>query len=106
MFPLKFLLKTVFWLSLVILLIPAGQETSAAGRDEISKFEVLSAAQAVWSDFSAFCERNQEACETGNQLAAQYGDKARNGARMLYGFLDENFGQKSAADAVTGSLTR
>jgi hypothetical protein len=100
-----FLLKTLFWLSLVILLIPAGQATISAGRSEISKFEMLSAAKTVWNDLSAFCERNQETCETGNQLVAQFGDKARNGAKMLYEYLDEDFGQTGAAD-VTGSMTR
>ena len=83
-----FLLKTVFWLSLVILLIPAGKETSTARQGGISTFEVLSATQAVWNDLSAFCERNQEACETGDQLVTRFGDKARNGAKMLYGYLD------------------
>jgi hypothetical protein len=101
-----FLLKTVFWLSLVILLIPAGKETSAAGQGGVSKFEALSAAQAVWNDLSAFCERNQEACETGNQLVSQFGDKALNGAKMFYGYLDESFGRNSAADVTTGSVTR
>jgi len=100
-----FLLKTLFWLSLVILLIPAGQATISAGRGEISKFEMLSAAKAVWNDFSTFCERNQETCETGNQLVAQFGDKARNGAKMLYEYLDEDFDQ-TGADDVTGSMTR
>jgi hypothetical protein len=99
-----FLLKTVFWLSLLILLIPAGKEASTAGHAEISKSEALSSAQAVWNDFSAFCERNQEACETGNQLVARFGDKARNGAKMLYVYLDENVGKNSADD--TGSVTR
>ena len=92
-----FHLKTAFCLSLVILLIPAGNETSTARQGEISKFEMLSAAKAVWSDFSSFCERNQETCETGNQLLAQFGDKARNGVKMLHEYLDADtppqFGQ-------------
>jgi hypothetical protein len=101
-----FLLKTVFCLSLVILLIPAAKETRTAGQGESSNLEMLSAAQAVWNDFFAFCERNQETCETGNQLVAQFGDKARNGAKMLYEYLDEDFGQISADDVVTGSATQ
>ena len=100
-----FLLKTVFCLSLLILLIPSGKESSAAGQGGISTFEVLSAAKAVWNDSSAFCERNQEACETGGQLVSLFGDKARNGAKMLYGYLDENVG-RNGTDDVTGSVTR
>ena len=83
-----FLLKTVFWLSLLILLIPAGKETRASGRGEISGVEAISAARAVWTDFSSFCDRNHEACETGGRLASLYGAKARNGARMLWESLD------------------
>jgi len=87
-----FLLKTLFWLSLLILLIPAGKEASTAERREISTVEVLSAAQSVWNDFSTFCERNQEACETGDRMLTHFCDKARKGARMLYGYLDESLG--------------
>jgi hypothetical protein len=83
-----FLLKTVFWLSLLILLIPAGNETRASGRGEISGAEAISAARAVWTDLSSFCERNQEACETGDRLVSLFGAKVRNGARMLWNSLD------------------
>jgi hypothetical protein len=83
-----FLLKTVFWLSLLILLIPAGKDSGASGRAEISGAEAFSAARAVWSDFSSFCERNPDACETGSRMASRFGDKARNGARMLWESLD------------------
>jgi hypothetical protein len=101
-----FLLKTAFWLSLLILLIPVGKEISAAGQGEISKVEAISAARAVWNDFSTFCERNQQACETGNRLVARFGDKARSGARMIHEYLDENLGRNGADDAVTDSATR
>jgi hypothetical protein len=101
-----FLLKTFLCLSFVILLLPVGIATNTAGRGETSRLEMLSAAKAVWHDFSAFCERNQETCETGNQLIARFGDKARNGARMLHEYLDEDFGQTRADDVVTGSVTR
>ena len=101
-----FLLKTLFCLSLVILLIPAGKAPITAGQGEVSRFEMLSAGKAVWNDCSAFCERNQETCKTGNQLVAQFGDKARNGAKMLYEYLTEDSGQTSADDVVTGSVTR
>jgi hypothetical protein len=82
------LLKTVFWLSLLILLIPAGKDTSASGRGEISGVEAISAARAVWTDFFSFCDRNQEACETGDRLVTRFGHKARNGARMVQGYFD------------------
>lgn len=97
-----FLLKTVFWLSLLILLIPAGKEASTEGRGVVSASEVISAVRAVWDDLSAFCDRNQETCETGSRLAARFGDKARNGAKVLYEFVDEELLRN---DDVAGRAT-
>jgi hypothetical protein len=92
-----FLLKTVFWLSVVLFfLIPVGKEIGTAEKGGGSRVETLSAARAVWSDLSTFCERNQETCETGNRLVAEFGDKARIGAKMLYVYLDGHFGPNSA----------
>ena len=96
-----FVVKTVFWLSLLILLIPAGKESSAAGRGGVSASEMLSAGMAVWNDVSGFCDRNREACDTGDRLVARFGDKARHGAKMLYGFLDAELLQNGADDVAT-----
>ena len=41
------------------------------GAIEISSEETLSAAQSVLEDVSGFCERNPDACETGNSLFEQ-----------------------------------
>ena len=101
-----FLLKTVFWLSVLILIIPAGKEASTVERGGISRTETLSAARNVWNDVSTFCERNQETCKTGSRLVAEFGDKARNGAKMLYVYLDGHFGQNSTDNFVTGSVTQ
>ena len=101
-----FLLKTVFWLSVLILIIPAGKEASTVERGGISRTETLSAARNVWNDVSTFCERNQETCETGGRLVAELGDRARNGARIVYVYLDGHFGLSSTNNAVTGSVTR
>jgi len=87
-----FLLKTVFWLSFIILIIPAGKEASTAERGGISSLELLSAGRDVWNDVSAFCDRNPETCETGNRLLAEFGAKARSGAKMLYVYLDARSG--------------
>jgi hypothetical protein len=88
-----FLVKTVFWLSLLILLIPAGKEAGTAAQGGVSATEMLSAGRAVWHDLSTFCDRNREACETGDRMAARFRDKARNGAKMLYGHLEAEIAQ-------------
>ena len=101
-----FLLKVVFWLSVVIVIVPVGKEASTLEQGGISRTETLSAARNVWNDVSTFCERNQETCKTGNRLVAEFGDKARNGAKMLYLYLDGHFGQNRTDDVVTGSATQ
>lgn len=101
-----FLLKTVFWLAFLIAIIPAGKQASTAPQAGVSTIEVLSVARDVWNDVSAFCERNHETCETGNQLAAEVGAKARTGARMLYVYLDGHLQQNATDDFVNGSVNR
>jgi len=98
-----FVLKTVFWLSLLVLIIPTGNEAPSAERSEVSTSEILSATKAVWNDLSAFCERNPETCETGHRLAARFGDKARDGARVLYQALDAAVRRDGAEEVASRS---
>ena len=101
-----FLLKTVFWLAFLIAIIPAGKQASTVPQGRVSTIEVLSVARDVWTDLAAFCDRNHETCETGNRLAAEFGAKARNGAKVLYVYLDGHFGPSSTDDFVSGAVTR
>lgn len=89
-----FLIRTAFWLSLVILLLPAGHRTSDAGHvaapePDLSALEALAAARDAIADLSAFCERNPETCATGSAALRLFGQKAQNGAHMLVEYLGE-----------------
>jgi len=67
-----FLLKVAFWLSLVVLLIPADESETrklADGRS-ISIIEAYGLAQAAYDDAKGFCGRNTDACATGEVAAA------------------------------------
>ncbi len=99
-----FLIRSAFWLSLVILLIPADQKTDAGDQagQPISAYEAYGAAQSAISDFAGFCARQPEACDTGGAALATFGNKARHGARLLYEFLDEQFG---GTPTTTDTLT-
>lgn len=84
-----FLIRAAFWLSIVILFIPAERDESQPTDVKlVSSGEALVAAQTVWSDLSGFCERNAEVCETGGTAMQTFSLKAKTGARMLYDFLD------------------
>jgi hypothetical protein len=95
-----FLLRAAFWLSVVILLIPADPETGTEA-PRVSAIETIVAARATIADMSAFCERNPGVCVTGHSVARLFVDKAEYGARLLYQYLDKAKGE----DAPKGTLT-
>lgn len=84
-----FLLRAAFWLSLVILLIPADpSDTPSSGAKPVSTFEAMGAAQSAYDDVKGFCGRNPAACEVGRSALDTFGAKARTGVRWVYEQLD------------------
>lgn len=62
-----FLLRSAFWLSLVLIAIPFGG-TTEDGR-VIGPFEALSSARAAAADAMGICERQPRVCDTGRFAA-------------------------------------
>jgi hypothetical protein len=89
---MKFLLKAAFWLSIVVLLLPAGEKPSTPPATHVGPTEAVSAATAAMSDMRQFCSRQPEACAIGSQAAVVFGHKAQTGAKMLYDFLSDRVG--------------
>ena len=85
------LIQSAFWLSLVLLVIPFGG--SGDGKPSVGAVETFFAARAVIDDMSGLCERRPEACEVGRAAMQTIGVRAREGARIAYGVLDEHFGE-------------
>ncbi|MBS1181265.1 MAG: hypothetical protein H6Q99_1145 [Proteobacteria bacterium] len=104
---MMFLLRTAFWLSVVIFLIPvdhsAEQQAETAKLQPIGALEAASAAQATLSDMSGFCGRNPTACDIGGRVATTFLLKAQTGARMVYEFIDSSLADKAGVDH--GTLT-
>lgn len=94
-----FLLRSAFWLTIVILLIPADPQTGEAPR--VTVVNALMAAQATVADLSGFCERNPEVCATGSAAVGMLAEKAENGVEMIYRYLDGT----APADAGSGHGT-
>jgi hypothetical protein len=94
---MRFLLRAAFWLSVVVLLLPASP--SAPGASGPSASEAMSAANAAVADMRHFCSRQPDACAVGSQALNQFGHKAQAGAKMLYDFLTDKLG----ADANPGA---
>lgn len=100
-----FLIRAAFWLSVVIMFIPADPQSDAPA-PRVTVIETMVAARAVVADLSRFCERNADVCVTGSAAFQVFAEKAQNGARMLYQYLDKTFeGDASPAAGEEGTLT-
>lgn len=97
-----FLIKTAFWFSLVLLLLPISPE----GTDPeatVDPLEAVFAARAAISDVSSMCDRQPDVCETGRAAVQTIGVRARESARIAYELLDDQFGQTDP-DLTTGTV--
>lgn len=92
-----FLIRSAFWLTLVIFLIPADPQSGEAPR--VTVMNALMAAQATVADLSGFCGRNPEVCATGSAAIDVFAEKAENGVDMIYHYFD------GTTDAETGQGT-
>jgi hypothetical protein len=74
-----FLLRTAFWLMIIVLLLPT---------DERQRSEVYGTAQAAVHDLATFCDRNPETCAKGKDAFGVLVQKAQFGARMLIDMIN------------------
>ncbi len=79
-----FLLRLVFWVGLVLVLLPRDKTPESDKLPQLGASEAVSAATAAVSDMSQFCKRQPAACEVGGQAATVIGQRAQAGARKLY----------------------
>lgn len=82
-----FLFRVAFWLSLVILFLPAQENDTQAADISVSAGEALGVATSAISDMSAFCQRNPDTCETGGEALKTFSRKAQYGAKLIYDYL-------------------
>lgn len=99
---MKFLLRTAFWLTVVVLLLPLSPSQRTGAASQVSTGEAVSAASAAVSDMRQFCARQPDACVVGSQALTSFGQKARAGAKMLYDFLTEHSGGKPGTADTAG----
>ena len=85
-----FLIRTAFWLSLLILLLPTGEQSNTTDHTaSLGVGEVYGAAEATYSDMTKFCERNPGVCEKSRSAWDTFEKKAKYGAQMVYRYLRE-----------------
>lgn len=105
-----FLLRMVFWLGVVLVLLPTGGTQHRPAGNEVNASDAISAASATVHDLKGFCGREPGACAVGSQLATTIGYRAQAGAKMLYEFLSEaiaphDAGSPPASEAKPDSAT-
>ena len=99
-----FLLRIMFWLGVVLILLPSAG-SQPVPTSQVGTGEVFLAAKAVIADIQHFCERQPEACVAGSQATVTLGQRAQVGAKMLYEFLSEQFGADEFGSVrATGSV--
>jgi hypothetical protein len=90
---MMFLIRTAFWLTILILLLPT---------DEGQQNQVYGTASAAVQDVASFCNRNPETCATGRDAFDVLVHKAQYGARMLMDFIKERTGTGEDEDSLFG----
>jgi len=97
-----FLIKGTFWFSLVLVLLPFLDPSSTSTLENGPKVNVgdtVSAATEAFGYISAICVEKPDVCVKGAETFVALGHRAREGAKIAYLFLDQQFAEPS--DAVT-----
>jgi hypothetical protein len=95
-----FMLRLVFWLGLVLVLLPRDKTPDSEKLPQISVSDAVQAATAAVSDMSQFCKRQPAACEVGGQAATVIGARAQDGARKVYQSITDKKAPEAAKDSA------
>lgn len=75
-----FLIRTAFWLTLIILLLPTNEQEQR---------NVYGTAEAAVKDMKSFCTRNPQVCEKSSEALDIFAQKAQFGAKMVMDFISD-----------------
>ena len=116
------ILRAAFWLSAVIILLPAGNDNQPGGGKpsqsaQVSPEQVVVAATSTASDMSEFCSRQPGVCKTGTAVMGMFEAKAKNGVSIIYNWATEtnvighanaagNYVEANLANSAGPDLTR
>ncbi len=98
-----FLIRCIFWLSLVLLIVPIGR----GGGDQetqVSPVQAFFAAREAVSDVAGICERKPDVCATGKAALQTISARARESARIAYEMIEDDKSASQEAPIVTGSI--
>jgi hypothetical protein len=95
-----FLLRTAFWFSLVLLFLPFGPDENG---NQVGPIQAFVAASEAVGDIAGFCDRKPQVCETGSAAFHTIAVRAREGARIAYQMLGDEFSEPDPS-VHTGSV--
>jgi Family of unknown function (DUF5330) len=99
-----FLLRLIFWLGLVLVLLPREKTPESEKLPQIGASEAVQAATAAVSDMGQFCKRQPAACEVGGQAATVIGARAQEGAKKIYQIItDKRSDHTSSIDGIAAA---
>lgn len=85
-----FLFRMVFWLSLVVLVMPIDKDKlDSTNTQSISTGDALSIAGNALSDLSGFCARNPDVCVQGHEAFIAFSAKAKYVSSIAFDYLNE-----------------
>lgn len=106
-----FLIKVAFWFSLVLIMLPVLDQRPADSSNsapQVGVGEAVNAASEVISYVSAICLEKPDVCIKGAQSVQALGHRAKEGARVAYDLLDDQFADDKKPvlepELVTGSV--
>ncbi len=100
-----FIVRTMFWLSVVVLLLPADNTVTETNPVKVSSTaqvttdDALHAAYSTVSDISTFCSRNPQVCDTGKHALNLMEAKAKYGVRVIYEWATAASGSDSVPES-------
>ncbi|MET0748024.1 MAG: DUF5330 domain-containing protein [Rhizobium sp.] len=102
-----FLIKTAFWFSLVLVLLPvfsSSSTTRTENNPQVQVGDAVTAATGVFQYVTSLCSEKPDVCVKGGATLTALGYRAREGALVAYEMLDHQLsgkpGDKTAAGAT------
>lgn len=77
-----FLIRCVFWLSLVLLIIPLDTGATKSGQPAVGPIQAFFAAREAIQDVAGICTREPEVCTTGRAALHTITARARESVRI------------------------
>ena len=98
--------RTIFWFSLVVMLVPVKNDRMNPQSTDTTNVEALVLLQSVADDVAGFCQRNPSACLAAGELANNYGSRLQTHFTNLSQYLLEDEKSVGQSDLITGSVSK